>query len=88
MTEAAAGPVMVTLTQSTDNLGAQVCAGGIDNNDCTINLMPLAVGQTRSGDRRGGTSQTLKLLASNCGGGGSVPPGPIQYTATVTYQRP
>ena len=88
--EAAAGPVVVTLTQSTDNLtlGAQVCAGGIDNNDCTINLMPLPVGQSRSGDRRGGASQTLKLLAPNCGGGGPVPAGPIQYTATVTYQRP
>jgi hypothetical protein len=81
-----AGPVSVTLVQSTDSLtlGSQVCAGNDDNN-CTLNLMPLGVGQTRTGERRGGSSQTLKLLAPNCGGGGAVPAGPITYTVTVTY---
>ena len=83
-----AGPISVTLVESTDNLtlGVQVCAGGIDDNDCTLNLMPLRVGQTLTGDRRGGSSQTLKLLAPNCGGGGSAPAGPITYTVTVVYQ--
>jgi len=86
---ASEGTVTVTLVQSTGDatLGLQVCAGGIDNNDCTINLRPIAVGQTLSGSRKGGRTQNLKLLAPNCGGGGPVPPGPIQYTATVTYPR-
>lgn len=83
-----AGPISVTLVQSTGNLtlGSQLCSGGIDDNDCTLNLRPHAVGETRTGDRRGGSSQTLKLLAPNCGGGGSVPAGPITYTVTVVYQ--
>jgi hypothetical protein len=81
------GPVTVTLLQSTDNLtlGVQVCAGGIDNNDCTINLQRIAVNQTVTGYRKGGRSQNLKFLPPNCGGGGPAPPGPVQYTAIVSY---
>jgi hypothetical protein len=88
--QAGEGAVTPTLVQSTGSTGltAQVCAGGIDDRNCTINQTPLAVMQTLSGARKGGTSQNLKLLPLNCGGGGPVPPGPIDYTATVTYQRP
>jgi len=28
----------------------------------------------------------LKMNAPNCGGGGPVPPGPVEYTATVVYK--
>jgi len=86
---AADGPISVTLTQSTGGIGmaAQVCAGGIDNNDCSINLMPIAVGQTVSGTRKGGSQQNLKLNPPNCGGGGPTPPGPVDYTVTVTFLR-
>jgi hypothetical protein len=81
------GPVSVTLLQSTDNLtlGVQVCAGGIDNNDCTINLQRIALNQTVTGYRKGGRNQNLKFLPPNCGGGGPAPPGPVQYTAIVSY---
>lgn len=86
---AADGPISVTLNQSTGGIGmaVQVCAGGIDDNNCSINLMPISVGQTVSGTRRGGASQNLKLNAPNCGAGGPPPAGPISYTATVTFQR-
>jgi len=42
--QAADGNVSVTLVQSTGNSGlaVQVCAGGIDNNNCTINQTPIA----------------------------------------------
>ena len=81
------GFVTVTLLESTGNLtlGVQVCAGGIDNTDCTITLQRIAINQTVSGTRRGGRSQNLKFLPPNCGGGGPVPPGPVQYTAIVNY---
>ena len=83
------GPVSVTLVQTTGGtaLVVQVCAGGIDNGDCTINQTPIAVNQTVRGTRRGGATQNLKLLPLNCGGGGPIPDGPIVYTATVTFQR-
>jgi hypothetical protein len=86
---AAEGPIAVTLVQSTGGVGLaiQVCAGGIDNNDCSINLMPIAVGQTVSGTRKGGSQQNLKLNAANCGGGGPPPPAPVGYAVTVTFQR-
>ena len=83
------GLVTVTLLESTGNLtlGVQVCAGGIDNNNCTINLRPIAVNQSVSGTRKGGRSQNLKFLPPNCGTGGPPPPGPVQYTARVDYFR-
>jgi hypothetical protein len=88
--QAGDGTVTLTLVQTTGNVGlsAQVCAGGIDDRNCTINQGPIAVSQTLSGVRKGGTSQNLKLLPANCGGGGPQPPGPVDYTATVTYPRP
>jgi hypothetical protein len=87
--EAAAGTVSVTLVQSTGGvaMAVQVCAGGIDNNACTINLGPIAVGQTRTGTRQGVSQQNLKLMPANCGGNGPVPAGPVDYQATVTFQR-
>ena len=88
--EAREGTVAVTLVQSTDGtaLSLQVCAGGIDNNDCTINQSRIAVGQTISGARKGVAQQNLKLLPLNCSpAGGPVPAGPIAYTASVSFQR-
>ena len=85
---AAQGVVSVTLVQSTGStaLSVQVCAGGIDNNQCTINQTVIAVGQTLTGTRKGISSQNLKLLPLTCSpAGGPVPPGPILYTVTVTY---
>ena len=86
---AAEGAVAVTLVQSTGgvSMSVQICAGGIDNNACTINQGPIAVGQTRTGTRQGMAQQNLKLLPANCGGNGPVPAGPVDYTATVTFQR-
>jgi hypothetical protein len=88
--DAADGPIVVTLVQSTGaiEMAVQVCAGGIDNNDCSINLTPIVVGQTVNGTRKGGARQNLKLNPPNCGPrGGPVPPGPVDYTVTVTVQR-
>jgi hypothetical protein len=86
---AAAGPVSVTLNESTGNvtLGVQVCVDSVDDNNCTINLMPIAVGSTATGTAGAGLrTQVLKMNAPNCGGGGPVPPGPVEYTVTVVYK--
>ncbi len=84
------GTVQVSLTASSDAAGlmVQVCAGGIDNNNCTINLQPLAVGATLSGSRHGGDSQSLKFLRRGCTGADPFVAGPATYTATATYLRP
>lgn len=85
-----AGPVSATLVQTTGGTAVmiQLCAGGIDDRSCTINQMPIAVGQTVSAPtRKGGSSQNLKLLPLYCGSGAPPPPGPIQYTVTLTYQK-
>jgi hypothetical protein len=81
------GTITATLTSSTGNtsLVLQICAGGIDNNNCTVNQTAIAVGQSISGTRKGAASQNLKLLPLNCGGGGPAPTTPIQYTVTVTF---
>jgi hypothetical protein len=86
---AADGAVSVTLVQSTGgvSMAVQVCAGGVDNNACTINLGPIAVGQTKTGTRQGVAQQNLKLMPANCGGNGPVPAAAVDYTATVTFQR-
>lgn len=87
--QASDGLVTVNLVQTTGGtaLVVQVCAGGIDDNNCTINQTPIAVGQTLSATRKGGASQNLKLLPLNCGGGGPPPATAIDYTVTVSYQR-
>jgi hypothetical protein len=87
---AAEGMVTVTLLTSTDNanLVLQVCAGGIDNGDCTINQTRVFVGQVVSGARKGSSSQTLVLQPINCGPGGGPPPAdPISYTVNVVFQK-
>ena len=84
------GTVTVTVLSSTDNvnLALQVCAGGIDNNNCTINPTRVFIGQVVSGARKGGSSQTLVLQPVNCGpGGGPPPPNPITYTVNVVFQK-
>ena len=87
--DATDGPIGVTLGQTTGNvsMAVQVCAGGNDNNDCSINLTPIDVGQTVNGARKGAGLQNLKLNTANCGGRGPTPAGPINYTVTVTFQR-
>lgn len=87
---AAGGTIQVNLASSSDAAGlmVQVCAGGIDGNDCTINLQPLAVGGTLSGVRRGGETQNLKFLRRGCTGADPFVAGPATYTATATYLRP
>jgi hypothetical protein len=66
----------------------QLCAGGIDDRNCTINQMPIAVGQTLSApSRKGGSSHNLKLLPLYCGSGAPPPPGPITYTVSLTHLR-
>lgn len=86
--EAADGALTLTLVATTDNVGlyGQVCAGGIDNNACTINQTRMAVGDTLSGPRRGGSSQSVKMLTLNCGPG-PAPAGPVSYTIRLTYPR-
>jgi hypothetical protein len=84
------GMVTATLLNSTDNvtLVLQVCAGGIDNGDCTINQTRVFVGQVVSGTRKGSSSQTLVLQPVNCGpGGGPAPQNPINYTVNVVFQK-
>lgn len=86
---AADGAISVTLLETTGGVGlhAQVCAGNDDNN-CSINQTRMAVGGTLTGTRRGGAGQTLKFLTLNCGAGNEPAPAtPIQYRATVTYQK-
>jgi hypothetical protein len=68
-------------------LAVQVCAGGIDNNNCTINVARIAVGQTLTGRRRGAANQNLKFLAHNCVFGGPVLTQSMTYRGSVTYQR-
>jgi hypothetical protein len=84
------GMIQVNLTASSDAAGlmVQICGGGIDNNDCTINLQPLPVGGTLSGVRRGVESQNLKFLRRGCTGNAPFVAGPATYTATATYLRP
>jgi len=84
---AAEGPISITLNTTSGGvgMGVQVCAGGIDNNNCSINLVPIAVGQTITGTRRGDAGQTLKFNTANCGGAGPAPANPVNYTATLSY---
>jgi hypothetical protein len=84
---AADGPISITLVQSTQNTGlsVQVCSGN-DVGQCTINQTRIVVGQTLTGARRGGASQTLKFLPLSCTFGGSTLTT-VTYTAIVNYLR-
>jgi hypothetical protein len=88
---AAEGNVSVQLVETSDPAGAlsvQVCAGGIDNRDCTINQQKVAVGQTLSGTRKGIATQNLKLLPHSCVFGGPFDPAAgITYRVSVTHLR-
>jgi len=86
---AGSGTVTVRLDQSTGNtaLVVQVCAGAVDNNNCTINQRRLEVGQSVSGMRVGTANQVLAVNPLNCGGGGPAPSEPIAYSVTVMYQQ-
>ena len=87
---AAAGEMSVRLVSTSDPaaaLSVQVCAGGIDNRDCTINQQKIVVGQTLTGMRKGDAGQNLKLLPHNCVFGGPVTTTPVTYTAALTYMK-
>ena len=85
------GQVSVLLQETSDPAGAlaiQVCAGGVDNNNCTINVQRIAVGTTVGGTKKGGASQNLKLLPHSCVFGGAFDPSvAIAYRVQVTYQK-
>ena len=87
---AAPGEIAVKLVETSDPAGAlsvQVCAGGIDNGNCSIKQQKIGAGQTITGPRVGSAPQNLKLLGHNCVFGGPVVTDPISYRAEVTYQR-
>ena len=85
------GPVAVLLQETSDPAGAlavQVCAGGVDNNNCSVNVTRIAVGNTVGGTRKGTSNQELKLLPHSCVFGGPFDTTvPITYRVQVTYQR-
>ena len=86
---ASGSTVQVRLETSGDpTLRVQVCANGIDNNDCTINLTSIAVGASVSGVRKGAQNQNVSFRRLGCTGGAPNVPGTVSYTATITYQRP
>lgn len=84
------GTVQVRLDQSGDAFGlrVQVCAGGLDDNKCTINPVKIAIGATVSGVRKGGASQRVSFLRLGCSGGAPFVAGETTFTATVTYLAP
>jgi hypothetical protein len=87
---AAEGSIAVRLIETSDLAGAlsvQVCAGGIDNGNCSIKQQKIAVGQTLTGTRIGVPNQNLKLLAHNCVFGGPPIVDPVTYRVSITYQR-
>jgi hypothetical protein len=85
----AEGAVSVTLVQTTGGtpMTVQVCANGLDNNNCTINQTRITVGQTLTGSRKGASTQNLKLLSSACVSGGPDATVPVDYTVSITYSR-
>jgi hypothetical protein len=88
-TVAVGGSVQVKLDASGDagGLKVQLCADGLDNNDCTINLQSVGVGASVSGVRKGSARQVLSFLRLGCTGQGPFVAGATTYTATVTYDR-
>jgi hypothetical protein len=88
---AAEGDVSVRLVETSDPSGAlsvQVCAGGVDNRDCTINQQRITAGQSLTGARKGVATQNLKLLPHNCVFGGPFDPAVgITYRISVTHMR-
>lgn len=89
--DAADGEIKVTLTATNDPnmaLSVQVCSGNVDvSANCTIAQQKIQVGQTLAGTRKPGAAQTLKFLPYACVFLPTVDTTPINYTATVTYQK-
>ena len=85
------GTVSVRLdaTSAADqSISLQICSGNDVAGGCTIPQQRATVGQTLSGTRIGGTSQTLKLLRQDCVAGGQTQaPTPVTYSATLTYMK-
>ena len=87
---AAAGEIAVRLLATSDPAGAlsvQVCAGGIDNGNCSIRQQRIAVNERLTGTRIGAANQNLKLLGHSCVFGGPAVSDPITYQVEITYQR-
>lgn len=68
-------------------VSVQICPGSDIPSLCTVTQQRIAVGQTLSGARNGGTNQTLKFLRQDCVVGSTQAPGPITYAATLTYMK-
>jgi hypothetical protein len=66
-------------------LSVQVCSGNDLSANCAITQQKIQVGQTLSGARKVGPSQTLKFLPYACVFGGASDTTPVTYTATITY---
>ena len=88
--EAKEGAISVRLVETSDPAGAlsvQVCAGGIDNGNCSIRQQKILVNQTLTGSRIGISTQNLKMLGHSCVFGGPPATSPISYRVELTYQR-
>lgn len=86
----AEGELSVRLVATSDPAGAlsvQVCAGGVDDGNCSIRQQRIAVGQTVTGTRRGQALHNLKLLPHNCVFGGAPLGAPVTYTVSITYMK-
>lgn len=83
------GAISVRLDEASGgaDMTVQVCAGANDTSGCSIDQARIAVGQTLEGPRRGGASQTVKLLAASCVFGSPATAAPVDYRITVTYWR-
>ena len=87
---AAEGEISARLVATSDPAGAlsiQICAGGIDDGNCSVRQQKIAVGQTVAGQRRGQSTQNLKLLPHNCVFGGLPLGMPVTYTVSLTYWK-
>ena len=65
----------------------QICPGSDIPGQCTVSQETIAVGQTLSGPRNGGTGQTLKRLRQDCVSGTAQGNAPIAYSTTLTYLK-
>ena len=87
---AAEGEMSVRLTSTSDPAGAlsvQVCGGGVDTGNCSIQQQKITVNQTITGTRRGVAQQNLKFLPHSCVFGGPPAGAAVTYSATLTYWK-
>lgn len=91
MFNAAEGEIRITLTATSDTnqaLSVQVCSGSNDTStNCAVRQQKIAVGQTLTGNRVGGTAQLLKFLPYNCVFGNTFDPVAITYSGSLTFQQ-